>query len=90
MKFSEAMITRFDELLAQKNMNVNQVATRAGINPSTIRSMLKKRCKSSKVITIYYICLGFDISMKEFFDSEMFKDIEDDDDEKENSRKKNN
>lgn len=73
------MITRIDELLMQKNMNVNQLATRAGINPSTIRSVLEKRCKSPKAVTVYYICLGFDISMSEFYNSELFKDIEDED-----------
>ena len=75
------MITRIDELLKQKNMNVNQLSIRAGKNSSTIRSILGKRCKSPKAETVYYICLGFDISMKEFYDSELFKDIEDDDKE---------
>ncbi len=62
-------------------MNVNQLAIRAGINPSTIRSILKKRCKSPKAETVYYICLGLDISMNEFYNSELFKDIDDNDKE---------
>ena len=51
-------------------MNVNQLATRAGINPSTVRSVLKERCKSPKAETVYYICLGLGISMDEFYNSE--------------------
>ena len=75
------MITRICELLEQKNMNVNQLATRAGINPSTVRSVLKERCKSPKAETVYYICLGLGISMDEFYNSEWFQDIEDNDKE---------
>lgn len=67
--------------MQEKSMNVNQLSTIAGINPSTVRSILKERCKSPKAETVYYICLGFNITMKEFYDSELFKDIEDDDKE---------
>lgn len=80
-KFSDAIITRIQELLKEKNMNVNQLSTRAGINSSTIRSILKKRCASPKAETIYYICLGFDITMQEFYDTELFCDIDDNDEQ---------
>ena len=78
MDFSDAIIERILELCQKKNMNVNMLATRAGINPSTIRSILKKRCNSPKADTIYYICIGFDISLKEFYNSPIFENINDD------------
>ena len=76
--FSEAMIRRIEELCIAKKMNINQLATRAGINPSTIRSIMKKRCDSPKAETVHYICIGFGISLKEFYDSELFENIDDD------------
>lgn len=72
------MIKRIEELCEFKKMNINMLATRAGINPSTIRSIMKKRCDSPKAETVYYICIGFGISMKEFYDSELFENIDDD------------
>lgn len=76
--FSEAMIRRIEELCIANKMNINQLATRAGINPSTIRSIMKKRCDSPKAETVHYICIGFGISLKEFYDSELFENIDDD------------
>ncbi len=73
------MITRILDLCEEKGMNINQLGTKAGLNPATIRSIVKKRCVSPKADTIYYICLGFGISMKEFFDTDLFNDIIDDD-----------
>ena len=77
--FTDAMIKRIEELCREKGMNINQLGTQAGINPSTIRSIVKKRCESPKAETVYYICIGFGISLKEFYDSELFENVIDDD-----------
>lgn len=73
------MITRILDLCKEKNMNINQLGTQAGINPSTIRSIIKKRCVSPKAETVHYICIGFGISLKEFYDSELFENVIDND-----------
>ena len=78
MNFSDAVVSRILDLCHKKNMNVNMLAVRAGINPSTIRSILKGRCKSPKAETLHYICIGFDITLKEFYDFELFENINDD------------
>jgi len=78
LKVSDAIRERILELCNEKKMNVNMLSNRAGMNPSTIRSILKKRCKSPKTDTIYYICIGFDITLKEFYDSPIFENIDDD------------
>lgn len=72
MTLSNAVKTRINQLLKAKNMNVNMLATSAGINPATIRSILKDRCKVPNSQTIYYICIGFDISLKDFYDCDLF------------------
>ena len=73
------MIKRIEELCKINNMNINMLANRAGINPSTIRSIVKKRCVSPKAETVHYLCIGFGISLKEFYDSPIFENIIDDD-----------
>ena len=72
MTLSDAVKTRIIELLKLKNMNINQLAIKAGINPATIRSILKDRCKTPNTATIYYICIGFQISISEFYNSKLF------------------
>ncbi|MBQ2835581.1 MAG: helix-turn-helix transcriptional regulator [Clostridia bacterium] len=69
---------RIDELCKTNNMNVNQLAIASGINPSTIRSIFKVITKSPSSETIYYICIGFGISLKDFYDSPLFEELDDD------------
>lgn len=78
MELSEAIRLRILQLCQEKNMNVNQLALLSGINPSTIRSILKIRCKTPNSQTIYYLCLGFGISLKDFYDSDLFANLSDD------------
>ena len=69
---------RIDELCKINNMNINQLAIASGINPSTIRSIFKVIKKAPSSDTIYYICIGFGISIKDFYDSKLFEDLDDD------------
>ena len=78
MTLLEATRKRIDELCKINNMNINQLAIASGINPSTIRSFkVIKKAPSSD--TIYYICIGFGISIKDFYDSKLFEYLDDDD-----------
>ena len=77
MTLLEATRKRIDELC--KLNNINQLAIASGINPSTIRSIFKVIKKAPSSDTIYYICIGFGISIKDFYDSKIFDDLDDDD-----------
>ena len=78
MTLLEATRKRIDELCKINNMNINQLAIASGINPSTIRSIFKVIKKAPSSDTIYYISLGFGISIKDFYDSKLFEDLDDD------------
>ena len=79
MTLLEATRKRIDELCKLNNMNINQLAIASGINPSTIRSIFKVIKKAPSSDTIYYICIGFGISIKDFYDSKLFEYLDDDD-----------
>ena len=79
MRLAEAIKIRIKDLCIEKSMNINQLSIASGINPTTIRSSLKQTYSTPNTSTIYYICLGFNISIKEFFDDKLF-DIENIDD----------
>ena len=78
MTLLEATRKRIDELCKVNNMNINQLAIASGINPSTIRSIFKVIKNAPSSDTIYYICIGFGISIRDFYDSELFDDLDDD------------
>ena len=78
MTLLEATRKRIDELCKINNMNINQLAIASGINPSTIRSIFKVIKKAPSSDKIYYICIGVGISIKDFYDSKLFEDLDDD------------
>lgn len=77
MYLSEAIKLRIVELCNIYNLNVNSLSNKAGINPSTIRSILKSKCNTPNTQTIYYICLALDMDLKDFFNSKLFSNLDD-------------
>ena len=76
MKLSEAIKLRLVELMEENNMNGNQLALASGIYRSTIHKIINGQTKSIKIETITLICQGINITLKDFFDNEIFTDIE--------------
>ena len=80
MNAKEAVAKRILELCDERKMAVNALANIAGISPSTIYSMLNYKSQNPGVVSLHKICYGFDITLREFFDSDIFDDVEIDDD----------
>lgn len=76
MGIKEAVILRIKNLCTQKGISVNALATISGITPSTIYSAFNPVRKDIGVILIKKLCDGFDITIDEFFDDEIFKGLE--------------
>ena len=78
MKLSDAIKLRITELCNEQALNINMLAINSGLNPSTIRSILKSRCNTPNSQTIYYLCIGFGIELKDFYNSPLFFNLDDD------------
>ncbi|MBO5463615.1 MAG: helix-turn-helix transcriptional regulator [Clostridia bacterium] len=76
MKIKEAVEKRILELCNERKIAVNTLANISGVSPSTIYSMLNEKSKNPGVVSIQKICDGLDISIREFFNSDIFDDIE--------------
>ena len=76
MGVKEAVVLRFREILAQRNMRPNELANRSGVTPSTVYSMLDGRRKEVTINLIKKLCDGLDITLIEFFDTEEFRNLE--------------
>lgn len=76
MNIKEAVAKRILDLCAERNIAVKALATVSGIPPSTVYSMLNEKSKNPGVVSIKKICDGLEISIRDFFDSELFDDLE--------------
>ena len=76
MTTKEAVAARIVELCKKKKMAVNALANEAGVPPSTVYSMLNQKSKNPGVVSIKKICDGLGITVREFFDSPLFDETE--------------
>jgi hypothetical protein len=76
MNVKEAVAKRIVELCEQRKIAINTLGINAGVSPSTIYSMLNSKSQNPGVVSIKKICDGFDISIREFFDSPLFDNLE--------------
>jgi transcriptional regulator with XRE-family HTH domain len=76
MTTKEAVAQRIIDLCAERNIAVNALANISGVAPSTIYSMLNTKSRNPGVVSIKKICDGLEITVREFFDSPLFDDTE--------------
>lgn len=76
MKTKEAVAQRIIELCGERNIAINALANVSGVSPSTIYSMLNQKSQNPGVVSIKKICDGLEITVREFFDSPLFDDRE--------------
>ena len=76
MRIKEAVVTRILELCTERHIAVNALANTSGMSPSTVYSMLNSKSQNPGVVSLQKLCDGLGISMREFFDTPLFDDIE--------------
>lgn len=79
MTLSQAISKRITELCNSNEYNTTSLAKRAGLNESTVRAIIDGRSQSPQIGNLYYICVALNISLSDFFKSDLF-DIENIDD----------
>ena len=75
MTFNEALATRINELLKEKDMTQYRLAMNSGVVAQSIDNIRRQRNKTNPVNIVFQIAQGFGMTLKEFFDSPLF-DIE--------------
>ena len=76
MSVKDIVALRFAELCKERNIKFNELATRAGVTPSTVYSMMDESRRDVSVVTIKKLCDGLDITLGEFFSTEEFNNLE--------------
>lgn len=76
MNTKEAVAKRILQLCDEQHIAVNALANISGIAPSTVYSMLNEKSQNPGVVSIKKICDGLNITVRQFFDSSLFDDLE--------------
>lgn len=73
---SEAVSERILQLCRDKNITINKLATLSAVTQSTVNDIVSKKSKNIGIVTIKKLCDGLQISIVDFFDDEIFKELE--------------
>lgn len=79
MRIQEAVRLRILQLCHEKNMTVNHLAEVSGVSPSALKLTVSSyaRVKNTGVVTIKKLCQGFGIDFVDFFSSDLFENLDD-------------
>ena len=76
MNIGEAVRTRIIELCRQQDISINKLCSISGVTQSTVNNIVSGRNNSATISTIKKLCDGLDITIQEFFASNLFADLE--------------
>ncbi len=76
MQVKEAVVARFVQLCKQRGVKPNALATRSGVTPSTVYSMLNANRRDISIVTIKKLCDGLGVSLGAFFAAPEFDALE--------------
>jgi transcriptional regulator with XRE-family HTH domain len=76
MNISQAVIARILELCRERNLTVNALCNISGITQSTVNDIISGTTYNAGIATIKKLCDGLDITVRDFFDSEFFINLE--------------
>ena len=75
MTIEIAVRKRINELAKKNNITINKVSTLAGLNHTTLLAFMNNETHDPRISTLLHVCEAFDIDLKEFFDSPLFKNV---------------
>ena len=72
----EAVVARFVALIKEKGIRTNELATRSGVTPSSVYSMLDPNRKEITINLVKKLCDGLDITLGQFFSAPVFDELD--------------
>lgn len=72
MQLNEAVAKRIRELCIERSMTQYQLYIASGVPQSTLSTIMNCTFPSMKLRIIFEICEGLNITLEDFFDSELF------------------
>lgn len=79
MKIYEATVKRIRELCREKCMTEYMLIYQSGMPPSTVKSIMNGKSCNPGIVNIKKIAEGLGMNIREFYDSDMFDNLEPED-----------
>lgn len=76
MDTADAVRERIIGLCKEKKYTIHKLATLSALNQSTVRDFMNNKNNNIGIITIKKLCDGLDISLADFFNTEDFRNLE--------------
>lgn len=76
MNIGEAVKERILELCRERDITINKLSNMSGVTQSTVNNIVSGRNNSTTISTIKKLCDGLEITIEEFFHSELFRGLE--------------
>lgn len=76
MSIRKAVAYRIRELCDENGITLHALAMTSGVPPMTVYSMMNTKSKNPGIVTIKMLCDGLGITLTEFFDSDLFRNLE--------------
>ena len=67
---------RILQLLGERNMSIYKLAIESAVAPSSIKNILYGKSQNPGTVTLKMLCDGFGITLIEFFNTEEFRNLE--------------
>lgn len=79
MKICEATNKRIEELRKEKRLSEYALIYQTGMPASTVKSILHGKSKNPGIVNIKKLAEGLGISIRDFYDSDIFDNLESED-----------
>lgn len=76
MTVGMAVKERILQLCDERGLSVNKLSNISGVTQSTVNNIVSGRNHSTTVSTIKKLCDGLDITLEEFFASDLFRTLD--------------
>ena len=76
MRLKTAIRRRILQLCAERDLSVYSLGKQCGITHTTLCNILNGRNNSTTIQTVQKICEGLEITLPAFFDSDLFRNLE--------------
>jgi transcriptional regulator with XRE-family HTH domain len=67
---------RILQLLGEKKMSIHKLAMESAVAPSSVKNILYGKSQNPGIVTLKMLCDGFGITLVDFFDTEEFRNLE--------------
>lgn len=76
MGFGDIVIARLYELCSKQNITINKLCDRSAVPQSTVNNFINGKTHNIGILTLKKLIDGFGISVSEFFDTETFRNLD--------------